>query len=114
MKLNMSRFYHKAFRSVDVPSFNFRSSNIYIKADDALTLHRHPVAQSTDGIRGLVGYDRGLHLFEITWSSSQRGTHAVVGVSTGKKASALLCCDGAWLLFLKKRENFGSSQKRQT
>ena len=60
-----------------------RSYNIFVKEDDKLTFHRHPVAQSTDCIRGKVGYERGLHLFEITWSTRQRGTHAVVGVSTG-------------------------------
>ena len=60
-----------------------RSYNIFVKEDDKLTFHRHPVAQSTDCIRAKVGYERGLHLFEITWSTRQRGTHAVVGVSTG-------------------------------
>merc|ERR1719479_5007 len=59
-----------------------RSLNIFVKEDDKLTFHRHPVAQSTDCIRAKVGYERGLHLFEITWSTRQRGTHAVVGVST--------------------------------
>ena len=62
-----------------------RSYNIFVKEDDKLTFHRHPVAQSTDCIRAKVGYERGLHLFEITWSTRQRGTHAVVGVSTGEK-----------------------------
>ena len=61
----------------------FRSYNIFVKDDDKLTFHRHPVAQSTDCIRGMVGYERGLHVFEINWSTRQRGTHAVVGVSTG-------------------------------
>ena len=64
-----------------------RSYNIFVKEDDKLTFHRHPVAQSTDCIRGKVGYERGLHLFEITWSTRQRGTHAVVGVSTGNKTA---------------------------
>jgi len=59
-----------------------RSLNIYVKEDDLLTLHRHPVAQSTDCIRSKVGYERGLHLFELTWPSQQRGTHAVVGLAT--------------------------------
>jgi SPRY domain-containing SOCS box protein 1/4 len=59
-----------------------RSYNIFVKEDDKLTFHRHPVAQSTDCIRSKVGYERGLHVFEITWSTRQRGTHAVVGVST--------------------------------
>ena len=64
-------------------SFDSRSYNLFLKEGDQLTLHRHPVAQSTDAIRGRVGYERGLHLFEVTWPSCQRGTHAVVGVGTG-------------------------------
>jgi len=59
-----------------------RSLNIFVKDDDKLTFHRHPVAQSTDCIRGKVGYTRGLHVWEIHWSTRQRGTHAVVGVAT--------------------------------
>lgn len=50
--------------------------------DDKLTFHRHPVAQSTDCIRGKTGFTRGLHVWEIHWSTRQRGTHAVVGVAT--------------------------------
>ena len=56
-----------------------RSLNIYVKNEDPLTFQRHPVAQSTD-IRSKVGYDSGLRVFEITWPTQQRGTHAVVGV----------------------------------
>lgn len=59
-----------------------RSLNVYVKEDDPATFHRHPVAQSTDGIRGRVGYTRGLHAWEVTWPARQRGTHAVVGVAT--------------------------------
>ncbi|KAF4799772.1 SPRY domain-containing SOCS box protein 4 [Turdus rufiventris] len=59
-----------------------RSLNIFVKEDDKLTFHRHPVAQSTDCIRGKVGYTRGLHVWQIHWPTRQRGTHAVVGVST--------------------------------
>ena len=66
-----------------------RSYNIFVKEDDKLTFHRHPVAQSTDCIRSKVGYERGLHVFEITWSTRQRGTHAVVGVSTGNYKTSL-------------------------
>jgi len=47
-----------------------------------LTFHRHPVAQSTDCIRGKVGYTKGMHVWELYWSTRQRGTHAVVGVAT--------------------------------
>lgn len=32
-----------------------RSLNIFVKDEDRLTFHRHPVAQSTDCIRGKVG-----------------------------------------------------------
>lgn len=53
-----------------------------MKEEDALTFHRHPVAQSTDCIRGRVGYSRGLHCWEVVWPARQRGTHAVVGVAT--------------------------------
>ena len=59
-----------------------RSLNSGVKEDDKTTFHRHPVAQSTDCIRSRTGYTRGLHVWEITWSTRQRGTHAVVGVAT--------------------------------
>uniref|UniRef100_A0A6I8T262 B30.2/SPRY domain-containing protein n=1 Tax=Xenopus tropicalis TaxID=8364 RepID=A0A6I8T262_XENTR len=61
---------------------NDRSLNVFVKEDDKLVFHRHPVAQSTDAIRGKIGYTRGLHVWEITWVMRQRGTHAVVGVAT--------------------------------
>ncbi|KAG7470633.1 hypothetical protein MATL_G00115910 [Megalops atlanticus] len=61
-----------------------RSLNIFVKEDDKLTFHRHPVAQSTDCIRGCVGYTRGLHAWRIHWPTRQRGTHAVVGVATAE------------------------------
>ncbi|KAF2368396.1 SPRY domain [Trinorchestia longiramus] len=59
-----------------------RSLNIFVKEDDKTTFHRHPVAQSTDCIRSRTGYTRGIHYWEMTWSTRQRGTHAVVGVAT--------------------------------
>lgn len=69
-----------------------RSLNVFLKDEDGgLTLHRHPVAQSTDGVRGRVGYTRGLHVWEIRWERRYRGTHAVVGVAT---AAASLHCTG--------------------
>lgn len=61
-----------------------RSLNIFVKEDDKLTFHRHPVAQSTDCIRGKVGFTKGLHVWEVCWSTRQRGTHAVVGVATAE------------------------------
>lgn len=61
-----------------------RSLNIFVKEADPLTLHRHPVAQSTDCIRTKIGYTRGIHLWELHWNARQRGTHAFIGVSTDK------------------------------
>lgn len=59
-----------------------RSLNVFVKEEDKLTFHRHPVAQSTDCIRGRVGFSKGLHVWEVCWSTRQRGTHAVIGVAT--------------------------------
>ena len=61
---------------------NDRSKNISIKKEDPLTLLREPVAQSTDCIRGRVGFTQGLHVWQLKWATRQRGTHAVVGVAT--------------------------------
>ena len=60
---------------------NDKSVNIFVKGDN-LTLHRRPISQSTDSIRGKVGYRKGIHMWEIKWISNQRGTHACVGVAT--------------------------------
>ena len=81
-----------------------RSLNIFVKEDDKLTFHRHPVAQSTDCIRGKVGYTRGLHVWEIVWSTRQRGTHAVVGVAT---AESPLHCVGYQSLVGSNGESWG-------
>uniref|UniRef100_A0AC34GFL6 B30.2/SPRY domain-containing protein n=1 Tax=Panagrolaimus sp. ES5 TaxID=591445 RepID=A0AC34GFL6_9BILA len=59
-----------------------RSLNVFVKEDDRLTFHRHPIAQSTDCIRGKVGFNRGFHVWKITWPIRQRGTNAVIGVGT--------------------------------
>lgn len=56
------------------------SRNIYIKAN-GFTLHRNPVAQSTDAARGKLGLSRGRHCWEIWWQGPL-GTVAVVGVAT--------------------------------
>ncbi|XP_062557201.1 protein gustavus-like [Armigeres subalbatus] len=61
-----------------------RSLNVFVKEDDKMTFHRHPVAQSTDCIRGKVGFTKGLHVWEVFWSTRQRGTHAVIGVATSE------------------------------
>ena len=61
-----------------------RSFNIFLK--DPLTMRRYPVAQSTDCIRARIGYNSGIHMWEITWLVGQRGTNAVVGVATKEEA----------------------------
>ncbi|XP_074654213.1 protein gustavus-like [Tubulanus polymorphus] len=81
-----------------------RSLNIFVKEDDKMTFHRHPVAQSTDCIRGRQGYTKGLHVWEIYWSTRQRGTHAVVGVAT---ADAPLHCVGYQSLVGSNNESWG-------
>ena len=58
------------------------SINIEVKEDDCFTLFRHPVAQTTDAIRGKVGFSRGFHVFKFTWDHRNRGTNAVIGVGT--------------------------------
>jgi hypothetical protein len=58
------------------------SANVYIVEDDCLTMHRLPIAQSTDAIRGKVGYETGMHVWKIHWPMGQRGTNAVIGVAT--------------------------------
>ncbi|XP_065207772.1 F-box/SPRY domain-containing protein 1 [Planococcus citri] len=65
------------------------SKNIFVKPD-GFTLHRNPVAQSTDAIRAKNGFNHGRHIWEVKWGSPL-GTVAVVGVAT-KDAS--LQCNG--------------------
>ncbi|XP_067828263.1 SPRY domain-containing SOCS box protein 4-like [Heptranchias perlo] len=50
--------------------------------DGGLTACRRPAADSTDCMRGKVGYRRGLHVWRVGWPSGQRGSHASVGVGT--------------------------------
>lgn len=49
---------------------------------------RNPVAQSTDGCRGKIGFKSGRHAWEIIWEGPL-GTVAVVGIAT--KDASLLC-----------------------
>jgi len=59
-----------------------KSFNILLKEDDQMIMRRHPIAQSTDCVRGKQGYSSGLHMWEVSWPTRQRGTHAVIGVAT--------------------------------
>ena len=57
------------------------SKNIELK-DNQLVLHRKPIAQSTDAIRGKRGYIHGQHYWKIRWHRASFGSSAVVGVAT--------------------------------
>ncbi|KAG5322451.1 GUS protein, partial [Pseudoatta argentina] len=84
-KKNISNLIHTLLMNGYPLKFIFSTIKNRIKTleeDDKLTFHRHPVAQSTDCIRGKVGYTKGMHVWELYWSTRQRGTHAVVGVAT--------------------------------
>ncbi|KAG1960495.1 SPRY domain-containing SOCS box protein 2 [Pimephales promelas] len=43
---------------------------------------RARVEQSSDAVRGAVGVEAGLHIWEVRWEQLQRGSHALLGVST--------------------------------
>ncbi|CAI5445444.1 unnamed protein product [Caenorhabditis angaria] len=63
------------------------SRNNYIRTN-GFTVHRQPVAQSTDGVRGKRGVSHGVHAFDIIWEGPL-GTVAVIGFAT--KHAALHC-----------------------
>ena len=81
-KAKLRAFYH-AWNPNDC------SRNIQIKAN-GFTLHRNPVAQSTDGCRGKIGFKQGRHCWEVVWEGPL-GTIAVIGLATQK---ASLQCHG--------------------
>ncbi|XP_038829084.1 F-box/SPRY domain-containing protein 1 isoform X1 [Salvelinus namaycush] len=63
------------------------SRNVYVKKN-GFTLHRNPIAQSTDGARGKIGFYEGRHAWEIWWEGPL-GTVAVIGIAT--KRAAIQC-----------------------
>ena len=71
---------------------------------DKLTCKRDSLFQTTDAIRGKTGYDRGLHVWQISWKKAQRGTHAVVGVAT---KDAPLTCKGYQSLVGQNDQSWG-------
>ncbi|KAM4735187.1 SPRY domain-containing SOCS box protein 2 [Anableps anableps] len=42
---------------------------------------RSPAELSSDGVRAEVGMESGLHVWEVTWNTEHRGSHAVIGIS---------------------------------
>jgi len=75
------RAYHHSWNPRDC------SRNVYIKAN-GFTVHRNPVAQSTDGARGRIGFKKGRHCWEVWWEGPL-GTVAVIGIAT--KNSPMQC-----------------------
>jgi F-box protein 45 len=56
------------------------SRNVYIKAT-GFTMHRNPIAQSTDAVRAKIGFRTGRHAWEVSWEGPL-GTVAIIGVAT--------------------------------
>lgn len=79
------------------------SPNIYVKKNK-LTLHRNPVAQSSDGIRGKRGYIHGQHYWTVTWHGPQFGSSSVAGVATKQ---AILQDSGYYALIGCDKESWG-------
>lgn len=57
---NRLRAFRFAFNPQDA------SRNTFIRTN-GFTVHRQPIAQSTDAIRGKIGVSSGVHSFQITW-----------------------------------------------
>ncbi|EJW89064.1 F-box/SPRY domain-containing protein 1 [Wuchereria bancrofti] len=66
---------------------NDSSKNNYLRSN-GFTVHRNPVAQSTDSVRGKIGVNSGIHAWEFTWEGPL-GTVACIGLAT--KYAALHC-----------------------
>ncbi len=78
------------------------SRNVYIK-QNGFTLHRNPVAQSTDGARGRRGFQSGRHAWEVWWEGPL-GTVAVVGLAT---KNAPMHCQGYVALLGSNDQSWG-------
>lgn len=94
-KAKLRAFYH-AWNPNDC------SRNIYIKPN-GFTLHRNPVAQSTDASRGKIGFRHGRHAWEVIWEGPL-GTVAVIGIAT---KDAPLQCHGYVALLGSDDQSWG-------
>lgn len=79
-KTKLRAFYH-AWNPKDC------SENIFVKKN-GFTIHREPLAQSTDAARGKIGFHSGRHCWEVWWKGPL-GTVSMVGIAT--KAAPLQC-----------------------
>ncbi|KAG9275821.1 F-box/SPRY domain-containing protein 1 [Astyanax mexicanus] len=78
------------------------SRNVYVKKN-GFTLHRNPIAQSTDGARGKIGFTEGRHAWEIWWEGPL-GTVAVIGIATKR---APMQCQGYVALLGSDDQSWG-------
>ncbi|KAK0417862.1 hypothetical protein QR680_013248 [Steinernema hermaphroditum] len=78
------------------------SRNNYIRPN-GFTVHRQPVAQSTDGVRGKIGVSAGVHCWELAWEGPL-GTVAVIGIAT---RHAALHCQGYMPLLGSDDQSWG-------
>lgn len=78
------------------------SRNVYIKPN-GFTLHRNPVAQSTDAAKGKMGFRTGRHCWEVWWEGPL-GTVAVIGIATKE---APVQCPGYVALLGSNSESWG-------
>jgi hypothetical protein len=79
------------------------SNNIRVMSKH-LKFFRLPILRSTDCIRTKIGYNKGLHIWEISWPPETRGTHPIIGVS---KKSAPLYCEGYVNLIGSNSDSWG-------
>lgn len=84
-------------------SENDHSCNVYVK-ENKLTLHRNPVAQSSDAIRSKRGFTQGQHYWTVIWHGPKFGSSSVVGVATKR---ALLQDSGYYALLGCDKESWG-------
>lgn len=70
---------------------------------NGFTLHRNPIAQSTDGARGKIGFSEGRHAWEIWWEGPL-GTVAVIGIATKR---APMQCQGYVALLGSDDQSWG-------
>lgn len=75
---------------------------MYVKKN-GFTLHRNPIAQSTDGARGKIGFSEGRHAWEIWWEGPL-GTVAVIGIATKR---APMQCQGYVALLGSDDQSWG-------
>ena len=79
------------------------SNNIYVKTNK-VTIHRNPVAQSSDLARGKRGFSSGEHYWTVVWHGPKFGSSAVVGVCTER---ATVQCEGYHPLLGRSEESWG-------